>query len=180
MCHLSILPFLAALPHLSCCTNCFIQWIIFNNTNTVCPHCWCYEFSECDGSSHQGITSVWAQVVTFLICIQEVPSLNLSQDTNYPDRLSWFSSVPPDKSWDMLLIRPWLLPSTALKFIIHCSPVIWCYRIWVTDSIIKYNTIGKDSHMTYLCVISLHSHGHHVILFTEMSQPFTEHSNCLQ
>jgi len=34
----------------------------------------------------------FSEIVTFLICILEVPSSNMGQDTDCPDRILWFSS----------------------------------------------------------------------------------------
>jgi hypothetical protein len=48
--------------------------------------------------------SKFAQEVTFVTCISDVPGMNLSQDTSYPNWGSlWLSSVPPGLCQDVTL-----------------------------------------------------------------------------
>jgi hypothetical protein len=47
--------------------------------------------------------------------IQEVPSSNPVYDTDYPERLSWFSSVSPGICQNNALIRPSPLSSKSMS-----------------------------------------------------------------
>jgi hypothetical protein len=64
-----------------------------------------------------GITECHGWWLMHLLHIWEVPDLDLSLETSYPDwRFSWVSSVPPGKCFK---IRPWPLPSKSIP--IHHS-----------------------------------------------------------
>ena len=63
-----------------------------------CLPWFCYERKSWDGTSKEVVFTSsqtgnrFSEIVTFLICILEVPSSNLGQDTDCPDRILWFSS----------------------------------------------------------------------------------------
>jgi hypothetical protein len=73
------------------------------------------------------------------ISVPEAPSLNVGQDTSYPNwGSSWFSLGPWGKHQGSTLIRPWLLP--AISFAIRESS-------HDTDGVIKWCT--KNTFPTY-------------------------------
>lgn len=80
-----------------------------------------------------------------LLCILEVPGLNIGPETGYPDRfLCCFPQSLQASDGMVFEISPWMLPSTSFPFIIYLSHHLMLYSLsyWQRCKI-KYN---QDSH----------------------------------
>jgi hypothetical protein len=76
-----------------------------------------------------------AELLTFLLCVREIPGSNIDQETGYPDWLFHdFSQSLLVNAWIYLKIRPRPFPSTSFLIhrLIHLITVRR-YIVWVTE-----------------------------------------------
>jgi quinol-cytochrome oxidoreductase complex cytochrome b subunit len=101
--------------------------------------------------------------LTFLLCIREVPGLDLNLETGYPDwGFLWFSLVPPGKCQDRTL-------NYATFFPIHHSFITLSFSTiaWVTKKVLnklllavghKLNIFIFSVFINYALVCTYHAH----------------------